>query len=149
MRNSASALSDLEEGINDGHTSDDTLDPSLRGEGDVSIAPPKATVSTRNPASVVSEPKHVPSSKFRMQANNTFGNMSEYMKIKMESEEKKVKAMEVRLDLDQAKLALEKQKVEADLQRTKIEMARQVFAMEGASEQVKDAANTYLLSLFQ
>ncbi|KAJ7154411.1 hypothetical protein C8R43DRAFT_1126491 [Mycena crocata] len=142
VRNSASALSDLDVGFDDGNTSDGHIDPALRREDQSMTNPPK------NAAAVVSEPKHTPASRFRTQANNSLGHMGEFMKAKMSSEEKKTKLMEAKLEMDQAKLALEKQRVESDAQRAKVEMARTVLSTEGASSEAKNAANAYLVSLF-
>ncbi|KAJ7125512.1 hypothetical protein C8R43DRAFT_1135358 [Mycena crocata] len=142
VRNSASALSDLDVGFDDGNTSDGHIDPALRREDQSMTNPPK------NAAAVVSEPKHTPASRFRTQANNSLGHMGEFMKAKMSSEEKKTKLMEAKLEMDQVKLALEKQRAESDAQRAKVEMARTVLSTEGASSEAKNAANAYLVSLF-
>lgn len=62
--------------------------------------------------------------------------------MKMISEEKKTTVLD-------AKLGLEREKLELDKMKGKVEMARSVFAMDGTTEEVKDAANTFLLSLFK
>ncbi|KAJ7702841.1 hypothetical protein B0H17DRAFT_1194702 [Mycena rosella] len=124
VRNSAAALSDLDINVDDEvNSGDDTIDPSLR-IASKTPAPAKSSVA------MVSEPKHTPASRFHVQANNSLGNMGDYIKIKILSE-KKAKAMDAKLELDQAKLALEKQKADAELQKSKIEMARAVIQMEG------------------
>ncbi|KAJ6559721.1 hypothetical protein B0H19DRAFT_1069450 [Mycena capillaripes] len=149
VRNSASALSDRDDDDDESSDGDSMVDPTLRAQGSVSVRSVKTPASGKNPAATVSEPKHTPASKFRAQANNSLGNMGEYMKVKMLSEDKKAQMMDAKLDLDKAKLELEKQKVELDTQRGKVEMARTVLAMEGTTAEVKNACNTFLLSLFQ
>ncbi|KAJ7936945.1 hypothetical protein B0H13DRAFT_1853013 [Mycena leptocephala] len=118
VRNSTCALSDVEEEY------DNTIDPLLFNEDGASHHAPKTPAPAKDPATVVSEPKFMPSSKFRTQASNWLGNMGEFMKIKMLSERKKSKAMEAKLELDKAKLELEKRRVEVDTQKGKVEMAR-------------------------
>ncbi|KAJ7258140.1 hypothetical protein C8J57DRAFT_1516025 [Mycena rebaudengoi] len=137
--NSASALSDREDN-GDGNDSDidGKLDPVLLAE---SRAAASAPVVPKTPAAMVSEPKHTPSSNFRKQANHSFGNIGEFMKMKMLSEEKKTHALD-------EKLKLEHEKLELDKAKAKVDMARNVFAMPGASDEVKEAANAYLLSVF-
>jgi hypothetical protein len=142
VRNSASALSDIED--NDDQTND--IDPVLLAEDHNA---PKTPAPAKIPAAVVSEPKFTPASKFRAQAANSFGNISELVKIKMASEEKKAMAMEEKLNLDKAKLELEKKRVELDTQRGKVDMARTVLEMDGAAPEVKNAANAFLLALFR
>lgn len=137
VRNSASALSDIED--NDDQTND--IDPVLLAEDHNT---PKTPAPAKNP-----EPKFTPASKFRAQAANSFGNISELVKIKMASEEKKAMAMEEKLNLDKAKLELEKKRVELDTQRGKVDMARTVLEMDGAAPEVKNAANAFLLALFR
>jgi hypothetical protein len=63
------------------------------------------------------------------------------MKMKMVSDEKKTNVMDAKPQLERATLELDKAKVKAD-------MARNVFQKEGASAQIKNATNAYLLSLF-
>ncbi|KAJ7661791.1 hypothetical protein B0H17DRAFT_1212117 [Mycena rosella] len=126
VRDSASALSDIDVNVDDG---DEVIDPSLRDEDHAS----QTSAPAKNSAAIVSELKHTPVSRFHAQANNSLGNMGEYIKIKMASEEKKAKVMDAKLELDQAKLLLEKQKADAEAQKTKVEMARAVLQMEGVS----------------
>ncbi|KAF7362661.1 hypothetical protein MVEN_00615400 [Mycena venus] len=146
VRNSASALSDADE--DDDDQSYGNIDPLLLDE-DRKTSPAPRTPASRKPAAIVSEPKFTPASRFRTQTSNSLGNMAEFMKIKIASEEKKAKAMEDKLDLDKAKLELEKKRVEIDTQKGKVEMAHTVLEMEGATPEVKNAANAYLLTLFQ
>ncbi|KAJ7202482.1 hypothetical protein C8J57DRAFT_1543236 [Mycena rebaudengoi] len=122
---------------NDSDT-DGKLDPVLLAE---SCAAASAPVVPKTPAATVSEPKHTPSSNFRKQTNHSFGNIGEFMKMKMLSEEKKTHALD-------EKLKLEREKSELDKAKAKVDMARNVFAMPGASDEVKEAANAYLLSVF-
>ncbi|KAJ6528963.1 hypothetical protein B0H19DRAFT_1333663 [Mycena capillaripes] len=149
VRNSASALSDRDDDDDESSDGDSMVDPTLCAQGSVSVRSVKTPASGKNPGATVSEPKHTPASKFRAQANNSLGNMGEFMKVKMLSEDKKAQMMDAKLGLDKAKLELEKQKVELDTQRGKVEMARTVLAMEGTTAEVKNACNTFLLSLFQ
>jgi hypothetical protein len=95
----------------------------------------------KTPAATVSEPKYTPSSMFRKQVNNSFGNLGELMKMKLAAEEKKASAYD-------AKLTLEREKVEMDKTKRKVDMAHKILSTLGASDQVKDAANTFLLTLF-
>ncbi|KAJ7126592.1 hypothetical protein C8R43DRAFT_1134917 [Mycena crocata] len=139
VRNSASALSDAEDNLDDyGADSDANINPVLLAQSRTAAshpAPPKT------PAATVTEPKHTPSSAYRKQTSNSFGAIGDFMKMKMVSEEKRTHALDAKLQLEQEKLELDKAKV-------KVDMARNVFQMEGASDQVKDAANAYLLSIF-
>ncbi|KAJ7149325.1 hypothetical protein C8R43DRAFT_1128679 [Mycena crocata] len=84
VRNSATPLSDLEDNDDLAATqnSDDQIDPTLRH-----AAAPQTPGASKNPATVVSEPKHTPASAFRTQANSSLGNMGEFLKMKMVSEE--------------------------------------------------------------
>ncbi|KAJ6560576.1 hypothetical protein DFH09DRAFT_1483219 [Mycena vulgaris] len=149
VRNSASALYDLEDDslLRD---SDDNIEPLLLAESRAAqtSAAPKTPAPRKNAAAIVSEPKHTPASHFCTQATSSLANLGEFMKIKMVSEEKKTKAFEAKLELDHAKLQLEREKAKVDAEKAKVEMARNVFSMDGASDEVKAAANKYLLSLF-
>ena len=154
VRNSASALSD----INDHETafapnSDENINPILLEESRTARAQatpaPKTPAAPKNSAAIVSEPKHTPATHFRSQATSSFGNIGEYVKIKMISEEAKAKAFEAKLVMDQAKLKLEQEKMKADLDKGKVDMAQKVLEMDGASKEVKEAANQFLLSLFK
>ncbi|KAJ6605029.1 hypothetical protein B0H10DRAFT_2077278, partial [Mycena sp. CBHHK59/15] len=95
----------------------------------------------QTPAATVSEPKHTPSSNFRKQVTHSFGNLGEIMKMKMVSEEKKASVLESRLNLDREKLEMDKTK-------GKVEMAHTVLSTPGASDEVKEAANAWLLTVF-
>ncbi|KAJ7640922.1 hypothetical protein B0H17DRAFT_1216482 [Mycena rosella] len=99
-----------------GHDSDNNLDPALKAES--------KPVTDKDPAAVVSEPKHTPASKFRAQATQSFGNIGEYLKVKMVTDEKKAKAFEAKLELDERRFELDRQKA-------KVDMAKTVFAMDG------------------
>lgn len=150
VRNSASALSDVEDTTLD-LTSDDIIDPVLRQPP---AATPSSTLPTtpaprKNPAGIVSEPKHTPANNFRSQATSSLGNIGEYMRVKMAAEEVKAKAFEARLEMDQKKLDLEAEKMKAELDKSKVDMAQKVLGMDGASEEVKAAANEFLLGLFK
>lgn len=146
VRSSASALSDMEDDLND--STSDNIDPALLADDVATPPPPKTLATVKNPAAIVSEPKFTPASKFRAQASSSIGNMGEFMKLKMVSEEKKANAMERKLDLDTAKFELEKKRAKVDTQQAKVEMARTVFQMDGVDPQVRKAANEYLLTLF-
>ena len=140
IRNSASAISDLEDGFGDSdHDSDRNIDPELLKQSRAAAAAPRTVPKT--PAATVSEAKHTPLSNFRKQTNSSFGNIGEFMKMKMVSEDKKIIALDAKLQLEREKLELEKAK-------GKVDIARDVLAMAGASEQAKEAANAYLISLF-
>ncbi|KAF7372101.1 Histone acetyltransferase [Mycena venus] len=146
VRNSASALSDIEEDLN-GCTSDN-IDPTLLAD-DLTMPPPSKTPApAKNPAAVVSEPRFTLASKFRTQASTSMGNMGELVRMKMVSEEKKAKGMEEKLGLDKEKLDLEKKRVEVDTQQAKVQMARTILEMDGADAEVRKAANHFLLNLF-
>lgn len=151
VRNSASTLSDVED--NDKTlNSDDNMDPLIIAESrtaqTATTGPPKTPASRKDLAAIVTEPKHTPASHFRTQATSSFGNMGEYMKVKMASEDKKSKVLEAKLQLDQAKFELDQEKAKTDAQKAKLDMAQRVMSMDGASEEVKTAANQFLLSLF-
>ncbi|KAJ7907593.1 hypothetical protein B0H13DRAFT_2662316 [Mycena leptocephala] len=144
VRNSAASISDIDDNFDEEEgESEGNIHPLLLEE---SRAINKAATLTpsvpKTPAAIVSEPKHVPSSAFRKQTINSFGNIGDYMKMKMISEEKKTTVLD-------AKLGLEREKLELDKMKGKVEMARSVFAMDGTTEEVKDAANAFLLSLFK
>lgn len=131
VRSSAAPLSDVEDFAED---LDDTIDPTLKADS-------KAVLKT--PAATVSEPKHVaPATKFRTQATQAFGNIGDYLQVKMAADEKKAKALEAKLELDEKRFELDRQKA-------KVEMARSVFQMDGVSADVKDAANSFLLDFFK
>ncbi|KAJ7768620.1 hypothetical protein DFH07DRAFT_807425 [Mycena maculata] len=128
VRGSAAALSDVED-FDD--MSDDGIDPALK------------EMVSKGPAATVSEPKHVaPASKFRAQAAQSFGNIGEYLKVKVVADEKKAKALEAKLELDEKRFELERQ-------RAKVTLAKDVCEANGMSEEVKNAANSYLLAFFQ
>ncbi|KAJ7310895.1 hypothetical protein DFH08DRAFT_943907 [Mycena albidolilacea] len=131
IRNSASAISDIDESGNDSDNSDSNIHPDLRAR-----APPVP----KTPAATVSEPKHTPASNLRKQAGLSFGNLGDFVKMKMVSEEKNT-MLEARLKLDREKLELE-------ITKGKVDMASTVLGIPGADENVKVAANAYLLSLF-
>ncbi|KAJ7663567.1 hypothetical protein B0H17DRAFT_1211578 [Mycena rosella] len=143
VRNSASAISGLEDNPdNDDSDSESNIHPDLRAESDLgTVAASQAPPAPKTPAATVSEPKYTPMSNFRKQASSSFGNLGEFMKMRMASEEKKASALD-------AKLALEREKLELDKVKAKVEMAANVFTMEGVSDEVKNAANAYLRSVF-
>ncbi|KAJ6615322.1 hypothetical protein B0H10DRAFT_1950022 [Mycena sp. CBHHK59/15] len=152
VRNSASALSDIEDHETAfAPNSDDNINPLLLEESHVARASTalKTPAAQKNPAAIVSEPKHTPATHFRSQATSSFGNISEYVKIKMISEEAKAKAFDAKLVMDQTKLQLEQEKTKAELDKGKGDMVQKVLEMDGASEEVKAAANEFLLSLFK
>ncbi|KAK7000627.1 histone acetyltransferase [Favolaschia claudopus] len=126
-RNSASALSDREEEV----SSEEADTKDVKPAGRV----PKTPVST------VSEPKHTPASGFRKQVGSSLNSLGEFMKVKLVSEEKKAGVLD-------AKLKLEREKFEVDKMRGKVEMAHQVLNSAGASDEVRNAANAFLLGLF-
>ncbi|KAJ7330890.1 hypothetical protein DFH08DRAFT_940180 [Mycena albidolilacea] len=136
VRSSASALSDLDNDSDIEHSSDANIDPALREQ------------SRTTPASQVSEPKHVPSSSLRKQANVSFSSMGDLVKMKMKSEENKANALEAKLAIEREKLDLEKARVELDKAKGKVEMARMVLEMNGVDDEVKGAANEFLKTLF-
>ncbi|KAJ7201483.1 hypothetical protein C8J57DRAFT_1625522 [Mycena rebaudengoi] len=144
IRNSASALSDTEEDL----ICDDHIDPSLREQSQTPLPAKTATAAQQNPKGIVSEPKFTPASKFRSQVGSSLGSIGELVKVKAMSEEKKAKALDAKLELDVQKFELEKTRVKLEEDKAKVDMARTVFAMDGASAEVKDAANKYLLTLF-
>ena len=80
-------------------------------------------------------------SNLRKQANVSLGGISDLVRMKALSEEKKAIALEARLNLEREKLELDKAK-------SKVEMACKVFSTEGVDADVKSAANAYLKSLF-
>ncbi|KAJ7322803.1 hypothetical protein DFH08DRAFT_817950 [Mycena albidolilacea] len=129
-RSSASAISDLDEDFsNDNDSSDLNIDPNLR----------KAVLHVpKTPAAVVSEPKHTPSSTFRKQVPSSFIGLGDFTRMK---EEKKAVMLELRLAIDHKRL-------EMDKVRGKIDMAAKVLSMPGASDEVKDHMNLYLLNYF-
>ncbi|KAK7016089.1 hypothetical protein R3P38DRAFT_2786465 [Favolaschia claudopus] len=114
-RNSASALSDCEE-----DASDDDSDRKDRKDSKPAAQVPNTPAST---------------------VGASLGNIGDFMKVKLEAEEKKADVLE-------AKLKLEREKFENDKIRGKVDMANHVLNSTGASEQVKDAANAFLLQLF-
>lgn len=63
------------------------------------------------------------------------------MKMKVISEEKKAVMLESRL-------AIDRERLEMDKVRGKIDMAAKVLSMPGASNEVKDRVNSYLLDYF-
>jgi hypothetical protein len=63
------------------------------------------------------------------------------MKVKMVAEEKKTTMLD-------AKLALDRERLEMDKAKGKIDMAERVLAMPGASTEVKERVNAYLLDYF-
>ncbi|KAJ7038657.1 hypothetical protein C8F04DRAFT_1231840 [Mycena alexandri] len=144
VRNSAAAISDIED--DDvailSQNSDDNINPLLRGE-------PKTPAPRKNATAIVSERKHTPASQLRTQATSSFGNIGEFMKIKMASEEKKSKAIDARLELDRLKLELEQARVKTEEDRSRADMARTVLSAPGVSDEVKNAANAFLLNLFK
>ncbi|KAJ7779325.1 hypothetical protein DFH07DRAFT_1030077 [Mycena maculata] len=77
------------------------------------------------------------------------GNISKYVKIKLVSKEKKGKALEMKMELDQASLQLEQQWAKAEVIEGKVEMAEKVLEMNGTTDEVKAAANKFLLGLFK
>lgn len=98
-RNSTAPLSDAEDLS---ANSDDNLDPMLKAESKHNL---------KNPAATVSEPKHVPAaSKFRAQTAQSFGNIGEYLKVKIVADEKKAKALEAKLELDECRFELDRQR---------------------------------------
>ncbi|KAK7020882.1 hypothetical protein R3P38DRAFT_3272003 [Favolaschia claudopus] len=103
--------------------SNDNVDPVLLAEERKAGGVPK-TPAVKNPATVVSETKFTPASKFRTQVNNSLGNMSELVKVKMAAEERRVVALEAKLELDKEKLDLEKKRMEIDTNKGKVDMAR-------------------------
>ncbi|KAJ7743694.1 hypothetical protein DFH07DRAFT_979441 [Mycena maculata] len=132
VRNSALALSDVE----DHENSDDCINPVLLAE---SHAGQTTTVlqtprPRKNPATIVSESKHMPANHFRSQSTSSFGNIGEYVKIKLVSEEK---------------LHLEQERAKAKVIKGKVEMAEKVLEMNGTTDEVKAAANEFLLGLFK
>ncbi|KAJ7123904.1 hypothetical protein C8R46DRAFT_1237967 [Mycena filopes] len=135
VRSSASVISDL----------DDNLDNDIKSDSDDDINIHsdlrKAPTAPKTPSATVSEPKHTPSSTFRKQATSSLGSIGEFMKMKMVAEEKKTGVLEAKLELEREKLELEKS-------QKKLEMAQSVLAMPGASAEVKEAANTFMLKLF-
>ncbi|KAJ7312840.1 hypothetical protein DFH08DRAFT_821687 [Mycena albidolilacea] len=96
----------------------------------------------------VSEPKHVPSSSLRKQANILFSSMGDLVKIKMKSKENKVNALEKKLAIEQEKLDLEKVRVELDKTKGKVKMVWMLLEMNGVDDEVKGAANEFLKTLF-
>ncbi|KAJ7847977.1 hypothetical protein B0H13DRAFT_2404812, partial [Mycena leptocephala] len=144
VQNSAASISDIDDNFDEEEgDSEGNIHPLLLEESRaIKKAAMLAPSVPKTPAAIVSEPKHVPSSAFRKQTTNSFGNIGEYMKMKMISEEKKTTVLD-------AKLGLEREKLELDKMKGKVEMARSVFAMDGTTEEVKDAANAFLLSLFK
>ncbi|KAJ7852133.1 hypothetical protein B0H13DRAFT_2398919 [Mycena leptocephala] len=133
VRSSASALSDLDDDLSeDNDSSDAHIDPDLR-KGALRVP--------KTPAAIVSEPKHAPSSAFRKQVNGSFSGLGEFMKIKVATEEKKTTMLD-------AKLALDRERLEMDKAKGKIDMAERVLAMPGASNEVKERVNAYLLDYF-
>ncbi|KAJ7906403.1 hypothetical protein B0H13DRAFT_2506352 [Mycena leptocephala] len=133
VRSSASALSDLDDDLSeDNDSSDAHIDPDLR-KGALRVP--------KTPAAIVSEPKHAPSSAFRKQVNGSFSGLGEFMKIKVAAEEKKTTMLD-------AKLALDRERLEMDKAKGKIDMAERVLAMPGASNEVKERVNAYLLDYF-
>ena len=120
------------------------VDNDLCAESDSNIDPDlckRIQHVPKMPAATVSEPKHAPSSTFQKQVTNLFGNLGELMKMKMAAEEKKASVAD-------ARLILEREKLEMDKTRGKVEMAQTVLTMPRASDQVKEAANAFLLALF-
>lgn len=135
-----SAISDIEDSFSDEErSSDSNIHPALLEQSRTANA--STASAPKTPAARVSEPKHVPSSNLRKQANISFGNIGELVKMKVLLEEKKATALE-------AKLGLEREKLELDKTKSKVEMARMVFLMDGVDEDVKIAANAYLKGLF-
>lgn len=145
VRNSATPLSDPEDNDNLDATIE-TVHPTNAPQTPTNA--PQTPGPSNNAAAVVSEPKHTPASKFRLQANTSFGNMGEFMKIRMASEEKKSQVLNRKLELEHARFELEKRKADTEEQKARLEMAQVVFAMEGADAETKDAANAYVRSLF-
>ncbi|KAJ7311716.1 hypothetical protein DFH08DRAFT_822481 [Mycena albidolilacea] len=130
---SASAISDLDDDDDHDNSSlDANVDPELR----------KAALRVpKTPAAIVSEPKHTPSSAFCKQINSSFSGLGEFMKVKMVAEEKKATMLD-------AKLALDRERLEMDKAKGKVDMAERVLAMLGASTEVKERINAYLLDYF-
>ncbi|KAJ7229783.1 hypothetical protein GGX14DRAFT_383747 [Mycena pura] len=148
VRNSASALSDQEDNDTVNQDSDNNIDPHLLEES--RAAQTTGALNTPAPckpaSATVSEPKHTPASRFR---THSFGNMGDFIKLKMESEEKKTKAYEAKLELDQAKFQLERERAALDEKKAKADMARMVMSTDGMTDEVKAAANNFLLNLFK
>ncbi|KAJ7348814.1 hypothetical protein DFH08DRAFT_959022 [Mycena albidolilacea] len=136
--NSATALSDLED--------NDNLDATIKAVHPTNA--PQTPGPSKNAVAVVAEPKHTPASKFHLQANTSSGNMGEFMKLQMASEEKKSQVSDRKLELEHVRFELEKRKADTEEQKARLEMAQAVFAIEGADAETKDAANTYVCSLF-
>ncbi|KAJ7027504.1 hypothetical protein C8F04DRAFT_89707 [Mycena alexandri] len=128
VRSSAAAISDL----------DDDGDSDKEAEGNIH---PSLQKTKHSAAAIVTEPKHTPASAFRKQVGQSFSGLGDFMKIKAAAEEKKAAVLDARLAFDREKLELEKA-------RGKVDMAQKVLAMAGASDQVRDAANAFLLTLF-
>lgn len=127
------AIADLDDDDDhDNSSSDANIDPELC----------KAALHVyKTLAAIVSEPKHTPSSAFRKQMNTSFSGLGELMKVKMVAEEKKTTMLD-------AKLALDHERLEMDKAKGEIDMAERVLAMLGASTEVKEHINAYLLDYF-
>ncbi|KAK6993040.1 hypothetical protein R3P38DRAFT_2801014 [Favolaschia claudopus] len=128
IRSSAAPLSDVDD-------DEENVDPVLLAEERKAGGVPK-TPAVKNPATVVSETKFTPASKFRTQVNNSLGNMSELVKVKMAAEEKKSRALEAKLELEKEKLDLEKKRMEIDNNKGKVDMARTSLSAGHASTTV-------------
>ncbi|KAJ7152199.1 hypothetical protein C8R43DRAFT_886355, partial [Mycena crocata] len=127
VRNSAAPLSDVDDL---GNESDDVeIDPVLKSQ------------TKKTAAATVTEPKHASASKFRAQASHSLGNIGELVKVKMAADEKRAKALDAKLELDERRFRLEST-------RTKVDLARTVFSTDGVSAEVKNAANSFLLDYF-
>ena len=132
-RHSASAvLSDEIEEL----SSSDTKSPS---------APPKSKKATLPANHTVSEPKHKAASKYCAELTASMSSLGDFLNKKAAMDDKKFMLIEEKAahkrELDEWKRAL-------DEKRERMDMVKAVLSMEGASDEVKAAANKYLLNLF-
>jgi hypothetical protein len=139
------------------------LDDEINSDAEFDCPPHRMGKKTLRETHSVSEPKHKAAKNFRTKVAASVSGVGDFLKQKVEFDEKKFLRDEKRHDtlqgISQERLDLERRrenhlereskvKEEAEDKHNRLSMATKVLEMQGAGDQLRSAAENYLLTLF-
>jgi len=135
IRHSGAPVSDLELELSDS----DSLEPLPSSQ--------LKTLARSKPSHIVSEPKHPSAAKqFRSTTNVSFAAVGDFLQQKAAIDKERLEFIRKR-EARREEEAVQRREEEEKLR--KADMAKMVLSMNAVTDEVKAAANDYLLSLFK
>ncbi|KAJ8088552.1 hypothetical protein PM082_022625 [Marasmius tenuissimus] len=133
---------------------EDIVDDGADSATSTTTVKPPTTPAPKSTSGTVTEPKSTPrrSTSFQESASQSLNNVNKFIDLKTKGEERRLGVIEAQLDLNRKREdRLEREaeaRKETEVRAQKVQMATSVLGNAHVSEEVKAAANKYLMDFF-